>query len=140
MVRHGRKTRQTPHAEIKSQAAIFVNKNIPQTQLNTVGLCDQTREIVVIRTLVAGRVVTLASADLRRDTSEGHGAKWITKIAKMAANEALVIGCYFSAKHVLWEYHLDIRRSNALVNSMANIDLGLLHNTYVPTRVAEHNK
>lgn len=140
VVKHGRETGHTPQYEIKSQAAIFVDRNVPQTQLDTVGLCDQTREIVAVRTLVAGHAVTFVSVYLRPEARGGHNADWIAKIAAMAANEALVIGGDFNAKHTLWGYKLDSRRGNAVVDAVAHINLELLNDTDVPTRVAEHNK
>lgn len=101
VVRHGQKTGETPEEEIKGQGAIFVDKRVPQTQLHNVGLCDQTRETVAVRTLVAGRD-TFVSVDPRSETRGGHNADCITKIAAVAVNEALIRGGDFSGKHTLW--------------------------------------
>lgn len=88
---HGRKTGQTPQEEIKRQATKFVENNVPQTQLGTVYVRDQTREkLSPARSSQYGSSLCLLY--FRSQTRKGNDADWIACIAAMAANEALVIG------------------------------------------------
>lgn len=83
-------------------------------------MCDQTREVVAVRALVARRVITFVSVYLRPEARGSHGADWVPEIAMRANTKNLVIGEDFNSKHTIWGYPLDSRRGKAVVEAMAN--------------------
>lgn len=81
LARRGRLSRDRPSEEVRGQAAVIIDKDIPQTEPDTTDLCKQTREIVALRTFIACSNVTFVSVYLRPGRRGGLGADWIKEVA-----------------------------------------------------------
>lgn len=124
--------------EKRGQAAVLIDRNLPQTQLNTSVLCSPVREVVAVRVQVANRRVTFVSVYIKPGLRNGDDMQWTATLRQLAGADALLIGGDFNARHTAWGYPTDTRRGDAILQAMATIKLDLLNSPDSPTRIAQY--
>lgn len=119
---------------------MFVDRNLPQTQLDTSAYCDQSKEIIAVKVLVAERKINLISVYYRPGGRGGHDLDWVRDLNEALKGESIVIGGDFNSAHTMWNYSKDSRRGKNIVNAMTTARLDLLNEAGTFTRVATHFK
>ncbi|KAH9371139.1 hypothetical protein HPB48_000030 [Haemaphysalis longicornis] len=89
----GRNNGDTSHPDVcNGQAAILVAKSVPQTQLDTIYLCDPNREVVAVRTQLRGQTVTFVSVYWRPMGRSKQDATRVNSLMQTLQGQSVLIG------------------------------------------------
>ncbi|KAH9381619.1 hypothetical protein HPB48_004616 [Haemaphysalis longicornis] len=77
----GRNNGDTSQPDVcNGQSAVLVAKSVPQTQLDTIHLCDQNREVAAVKTQLRGQTVTFVSVHCRPMGRSSQDATWVNSL------------------------------------------------------------
>ncbi|KAG0411913.1 hypothetical protein HPB47_010939 [Ixodes persulcatus] len=88
------------------QAAIYIDRSLPQAEIDTTTWCTAGQEIVAVRTQLRMRKYVLVSAYYRPQQPRGTRPDWgwMYHLRQNFPKDIILIGGHFNARHLAWGY------------------------------------
>ncbi|KAH7936750.1 hypothetical protein HPB49_003726 [Dermacentor silvarum] len=119
-------------------AGVFVDKRLPQVQIDTQDLCTPHREIVLVAMTLENFRLTVASVYIRPGCQPGDDMSWVSSLKQRCPTRHIIIAGDFNAPHTQWGYRIDTPRGRALIDAMEKSDFNIANVLGVYTRAALH--
>lgn len=132
----------TPNAPVaKGQAAVFVDANLPQHQIDMSQYCNQHHEIVAVLLKIGVRELVVVSVYERPGYNiRSNAAAWIPHLKLTAGKAPVIVGGDFNAMHTMWGYSRDSHKGEEIAEAMTLNGFRLANDVDMPTRIGMHAK
>ncbi|KAG0411912.1 hypothetical protein HPB47_010938 [Ixodes persulcatus] len=124
------------------QAAIYIDRSLPQAEIDTTTWCTAGQEIVAVRTQLRMRKYVLVSAYYRPQQPRGTRPDWgwMYHLRQTFPKDIILIGGHFNARHLAWGYGTSNLRGEALFHEAQTCKLQLLNDPDLPTRFGQGSR
>lgn len=124
------------------KAAIYVDKYIPHTQLDTTKYCTTLQEVIAACCTFHQRTYIIVSAYFRpgRLPTLRYDFSWISHLSNLFPSDFFIIGGDLNAHHQDWGYPSTSHQGHQLLSSMTSAKLVLFNDVEMQNRLAQYNR
>ncbi|KAG0410386.1 hypothetical protein HPB47_012496 [Ixodes persulcatus] len=137
-----RKGSDTPNVPVANgQAAVFVDDNLPQDQIDMSQWCNGYHEIVAVLVKIGARWLAVVSVYERPGYNvRSNATAWIPHLKLAAGKVPIIMGGDFNATHTMWGYSRDSPKGEEIADAMTLNCFRLVNDVDMPTRIGMHAK
>lgn len=125
---------------VRAQVAVYLRKPLPYEQLDTTQWCNQTQEIVAVRTTDNDIKIILISVYYRPALFTNDEHSWLTHFVNTYPKHHIVIGGDFNAWHADWGQDQPNERGVKIQDEYEKAGLNLLNDPEIKTRLGQGPK